>query len=113
MTGAALGAVLDRLRAPVLPPKLQAAKVRYRFTLDRGRSLDVLLERGRLSLADPQEPADCVVECTSEELEALLSGRHNLLTAFMRGDVRLLGTFVAAKSLYSYLRYAHLEELKE
>jgi putative sterol carrier protein len=113
MAGAALGAVLDRLRTPVLPPKLEAARVRYRFTLDGGRSLDVVLQGGRLSLADPQEPADCVVECTSEELEALLSGRHNLLTAFMRGDVRVLGTFGAAKSLHTYLRYAHLEEAKE
>lgn len=112
MTGTALGEVLDRLQAPVLPPKVQAARVRYRFTLDRGRAIDVLLEQGRLSLAGSEAPPDCAVECTSEELEALLSGRHNLLTAFMRGDVRILGTFGAAKSLYTYLRYAHLEEAK-
>jgi putative sterol carrier protein len=112
MTGAALAAVLDRLRAEVLPPKLQSSKIRYRFRLDRGDSLDVVLDRGRLSVAESPEPPDCVVECTSEELEAVLSGRHNLLTTFMRGDARLLGTLAAAKSLYSYLRYAHVEESK-
>ena len=112
MTGAALAAVLERLRASVLPPKLQAAKLRYRFRLERGDSFDVVLNRGRLTVGESVEPPDCVVECSSEELQAVLTGRHNLLTTFMRGDARLLGTLAAAKSLYTYLRYAHLEEAK-
>ena len=112
MTGAALAAVLERLRAPVLPPKLQATKLRYRFKLERGETFDVVLDRGRLSADESAAPPDCVLECSSEELQSVLTGRHNLLTTFMRGDARLLGTLAAAKTLYTYLRYAHLEEAK-
>jgi len=113
MTGTALIALLDRLRAPVLPPKLQSARVRFRFRLDRNETLDAVLDRGRLTAAESAEPPDCVVEGTSDELHAVLSGRHRLLTAFMRGDVRILGTMAAANCLYGYLRYAQLEEAKE
>jgi hypothetical protein len=49
------------------------------------------------------------VECTSEELGAVLSGQHNLLTSVMRGDVRIQGALAAAKLLYTFLRCAHLE----
>ena len=110
MTREELKTLLDRLEAPVLPPKLQAAKVRYRFRLDRGESLDLVLERGRLRLVDGQEPPDCVLECTPDESVAVLTGRHNLLTAFMRGDLRLQGTLSAGKSLYTFLKYAQFEE---
>jgi putative sterol carrier protein len=112
MTGPAIDALVDRLQAPVLPPRLQAATLRYRFMLDRGETRDLLLERGRLRVAEPSDPPDCVLECTSEELHALLTGRHNLLTAVMRGDVRVRGTLPVAKTLYTYLRYAQLEEAK-
>ena len=107
-----LKALVDRLQAPVLPPKLRAARLRYRFRLDGGQTLNGMLDRGRLSLEDFSEPPDCVVECASEELGAVFSGRHNLLTAFMRGDARLLGSLGSAKSLYTFLRYAQLEEAK-
>lgn len=112
MTGPALDALVDRLQAPVLPPRLQTATVRYRFLLDRGATRDLVLERGRLRVAESPDPPDCVLECTSEEMHALLTGRHNLLTAVMRGDVRVLGTLAGAKTLYTFLRYAQLEEAK-
>ena len=112
MTGPAIDALVDRLQAPVLPPRLQAATFRYRFLLDRGGTRDLTLERGRLRALESPDPPDCVLECTPEELQAVLTGRHNLLTAVMRGDVRVRGTLAAAKAIYTYLRYAQLEEAK-
>jgi hypothetical protein len=44
--------------------------------------------------------------------EDVLSEQHNLLTSFMRGDLRIQGMLAAAKLLDTFLRYAHLEEAK-
>jgi putative sterol carrier protein len=110
MTPDTLSSLLARLQAPILPPTLQAATVRYRFTLDGSEQWDLLLHQGRLSLDQTEGRPECLVECTSEELGAVLSGQHNLLTSVMRGDVRIQGALAAAKLLYTFLRYAHLEE---
>ena len=112
MTHDTLSSLLARLQAPILPLTLHAATARYRFTLDGRAPWDLLLHQGRLSLDQSKGRPDCLVACTSEEFGALLSGEHNLLTAFMRGDVRIQGTVAAAKLLYTFLRYAHLEEAK-
>ena len=105
-----LSSLLERLQAPILPPKLKAATVRYRFTLDRSEQWDILLHQGGLSLDQTGGSPDCLVECTSDEFGAVLSGQHNLLTAFMRGDLRIQGPLAAAKLLYTFVRYAHPEE---
>jgi putative sterol carrier protein len=112
MTHDTLNSLLERLQAPILPPKLKAATVRYRFTLDSSEQWDILLHQGRLALDQTEGCPDCLVECTSDEFGAVLSGQHNLLTAFMRGDVRIQGALAAAKLLYTFVRYAHLDEAK-
>jgi putative sterol carrier protein len=110
MTHDTLSSLLERLQAPILPPMLKAAKVSYRFTLDSGEQWDILLHLGRLSLNQTEGCPDCLVDCSSDEFGAILSGQHNLLTSFMRGDVRIRGALAATKLLYTFLRYAHLEE---
>ena len=110
MTHDTLSSLLERLQAPILPPTLQAATVRYRFTLGSSEAWDILLHQGRLALDQTTGRPDCLVECTAEEFGAVLSGQHNLLTSFMRGDLRIQGPLAAAKLLYTFLRYAHLEE---
>jgi SCP-2 sterol transfer family len=112
MTPDTLSSLLERLQVPILPPKLQAATVRYRFTLDCSEQWNLLLHQGRLLLDQSAGRPDCQVECTADELYAVLSGRHNLLTSFMRGDVRIQVPLAAAKLLYTFVRYAHLEEAK-
>jgi putative sterol carrier protein len=112
MTRDELGRLLERLQAPVLPPKLQSLSARYRFKLDGGETWDILLDHGHLSLVNPSGAAETLVECSEAECMAIFTGRHNLLTAFMRGDARIKGTISAAKNLYSFLQYAQLEEAK-
>jgi putative sterol carrier protein len=112
MTHDTLRSLLERLRAPILPPKLKEATVRYRFNLGGSEQWDILLDRGRLWLDQTGGPPDCLVECTSDEFAAVLSGQHNLLTSFMRGAFRIDGRLDAAKLLYTFLRYAELEEAK-
>ena len=107
-----LSSLLERLQVPILPPKLKAATVRYRVTLDSSEQWDIILHQGGLALDKTGGCPDCLVECTSDEFGAVLSGQHNLLTAFMRGDVRIQGALAAAKLLYTFVRYAHLDEAK-
>lgn len=84
--------------------------MRYRFTLGSSEAWDILLHQGCLALDQTTGRPDCLVECTAEEFGAVLSGQHNLLTSFMRGDLRIQGPLTVAKLLYTFLRYAHLEE---
>jgi putative sterol carrier protein len=112
MTYDTLSSLLERLQAPILPPKLKAATVRYRFKLGSSEQWDILLNQGHLSLDQTKGSPDCLVDCTADELCAVLSGQHNLLTSFMRGDLRIQGPLTAAKLLYTFLRFTHLEEAK-
>ena len=109
MADDSLRSLLERLQAPIVPPKLKAATVRYRFNIGSGEQWDIILNQGRLSVDVTNSPPDCLVDCTSDELGAVLCGQHDMLTALMRGDFRMQGTLAAAKFLYTFLRYAHLE----
>ena len=112
MTRDDVGRLLELIRTPIVPPKFQSLSTRYRFAQDDGESWDLLLNHGALTVEAPGGSPDCRLECSADECSAILSGRHNFLTAFMRGDVRLRGTIPAAKNLYTFLRYAQVQEAK-
>jgi putative sterol carrier protein len=112
MIQGSMSTLLERLSAPILPPKLKSASVRYRFRLDGKEQWDVVLDQGRLTLEEMKSQPDCLVECSPEEFTAIFSGRHNMLTVFMRGNIRFQGTIQAAKLLHTFIRYAQLEETK-
>ena len=106
MTSETLKSLLDHLKPPILPPKVAKAALQYRFELDNGEHWDLRLSEGRLTLADNLESVDCQVHCSEDEFADILSGRHNVLTSFMRGDLRIAKTLAAGKALYSFLRYS-------
>lgn len=90
-----------------LAPELRETVARYRVELDEGSSVDVLLDHGRLSVEKTSGDADCVLSCAGDLLGRLLHGEANLLTAFLRGDVRVRkGNLELAKRLYRYLHAA-------
>ena len=93
-----------------LPPELRELRGTYRFELDDGRSFMLRLDRGRLSVEEGSAEAECVLRCTMTSFMRALSGRLNLLTAFMRGDIQLQGDLELTKRLYRYLRIARTEE---
>lgn len=93
-----------------LPPELRDLKGTYRFEIDDGRLFMLRLDRGRLSLEEGSAQADVVLRCPMTGFIRALSGRLNLLTAFMRGDIHLQGDLELAKRLYRYLRIARTEE---
>ena len=103
---------LASLTPPILPPSLKSASLRYRFELEDGRTLDLLLQDGRISLAEREGAPDAVFRCAPDEWARYLSGRVNLLTAFMRGDLGIRGSLPAAKALYTFSRYVRVAEAK-
>lgn len=90
-----------------LSPELRGTVARYRIELDDGRSMDVVLDHGRLSIEEISGDADCLLGCAPDQLSGILTGETNLLTAFLRGDVRIRrGNLELAKRLYRFLRVA-------
>src|SRR6185503_18336203 len=85
--------------ADQLPPEIRDAAARYRIDLEDGRAFMLTLRQGRLSLEESGGEADCVFSCSMEAFHRVLSGELNLLTAFMRSEVRMSGDLVSAKRL--------------
>jgi len=112
MTADELRSLLDLLIAPLLPPSVKGASVRYRFELEDGARWDILLDCGRLQPADQGGNPDCVFQCDRETCVGILSGRKYLLTALVRGDLRLHGDVALVKLLHTFLRYARPMEAR-
>ena len=93
-----------------LPPELRDMRATYRFELEDGRTFMLRLDWGRLSVEEATGDADCIVRCPMAEFVAALSGKLNLLTAFMRGDIHMQGNLETAKRLYRYLRIARMKD---
>ena len=89
-----------------IPPEIRDMVTEYRVELTDGRVLMLRLDLGVLSLEERTAEADCSLRCSPEMLHRFLNGEANLLTALMRGDVRVAGNLEAAKRLYRYLRLA-------
>ena len=87
-----------------LPPDLREAVARYRINTDDGRSFLLTLDHGRLALEERAGTADCVLSCSMEAFHRLLSGESNLLTAFMRSELRMTGKLPEARLLYRFMR---------
>lgn len=95
---------LDRL-----PPEIREMSARFRFDLEEGRSFLITLDRGRIALEEGAAGAECRFRCSMEVFQRALSGEGNLLTALMRGNIRVYGDLELAKRLYRYLRLARTE----
>ena len=93
-----------------LPPELRETRAAYRFELEDGRSFMLRLDWGRLTVEEGVAEAECTLRCRMEDFIRALSGRLNLLTAFMRGDIHLQGDLELTKRLYRYLRIARMQE---
>jgi putative sterol carrier protein len=102
--------LLASLKPSLLPPALERATVRCRWELEGGARWDLLLDRGRLSLGEPEGSPDVVIRCDPGQMVRALDGRDNFLTAFARGDLQLQGDLAAAKLLYTFTRYARAAE---
>jgi len=76
---------------PQLVPSLEGICGRLRFDGPRG-SLTMIIDDGRVSLSPAHGIADCVLTAyEASDLEDIVSGKLNMVTAILRGRVRVIG----------------------
>jgi putative sterol carrier protein len=93
-----------------LNPEFRETTAITRFDLSDNRSFMLTLDHGSLDLREGRDAAPTVFACSPEDFRRALRGELNLLTAFMRGDVRISGDLGTAKTLYRYLRLVNARE---
>jgi putative sterol carrier protein len=68
----------------------------YRFDVDGEGSWLIKIDQGTISVSKGTGEADCVLSCSAEDFEPIITGRQNLLTAHMQGRLRIEGSPVMA-----------------
>jgi len=68
----------------------------YRFDVDGEGSWLITVDHGTMSISERGGEADCVLACTADDFEPIVTGRQNLLTAHMQGRLRIEGSPVMA-----------------
>lgn len=72
-------------------PSLDGIRGRLRFDGPRG-SLTMIIDDGRVSLSPAHGIADCVLTAyEAGDLEDIVTGKLNIVTAILRGRVRVVG----------------------
>ena len=72
-------------------PSLEGIRGRLRFDGPRG-SLTMIVDDGRVSLSPAHGIADCVLTAyEAGDLEEIVTGKLNMVTAILRGRVRVVG----------------------
>ena len=68
----------------------------YRFDVDDQGSWLIKIDHGTVSVSKRTGEADCVLSCSAEDFEPIITGRQNLLTAHMQGRLRIEGSPIMA-----------------
>lgn len=64
----------------------------YRFDIDEQGSWLIKIADGVPSVTKGGGSADCVLSCSAEDFDRIMTGRQNLLTAHMQGLLRIEGS---------------------
>jgi putative sterol carrier protein len=83
--------VLTGLAARAYKRSLSDVVGTYRFEIDGVGTWLIRVDGGVVTVREGTGPAEAVVGCTRDEALRLIRGEHRLLTAAMRGEVRLSG----------------------
>jgi putative sterol carrier protein len=95
--------VLERLKAQPFVPSLRGVKGTYRFDIEGVGSWRVTVDDGALWIREGAGEADCSIACAEQEFLHLMRGEMNLVTAFMRGEVRVGGDRRLLKAFHGML----------
>ena len=79
-------------------PAFENTVGRFRFDVDGQGSWLIRIDHGTISISKGkgEEEADCVLSCSAEDFEPIITGRQNLLTAHMQGRLKIEGSPVMA-----------------
>ena len=77
-------------------PALEHTVGTFRFDVDGQGSWLINVNHGTISVSKGTGEADCVLSCSTEDFEPIITGRQNLLTAHMQGRLKIEGSPVLA-----------------
>jgi putative sterol carrier protein len=68
----------------------------YRFDIEGQGSWLIRVSQGTISVSKGAGDADCVLSCSAEDFEPIITGVQNLLTAHMQGRLKIEGSPIMA-----------------
>ena len=88
--------IIDDVLHGGLNPTLQPTVGTFRFDVEGQGSWLIKVDRGAIVVFEGTGEADCVLSCSAEDFEPIITGRQNLLTAHMQGRLKIEGSPVMA-----------------
>ncbi|MEZ0228129.1 MAG: SCP2 sterol-binding domain-containing protein [Planctomycetota bacterium] len=95
--------IFDRLRAHPHAPLLRGVSGTYRFDVEGVGSWRVTVDDGALWIREGTGEADCSIGCPEHDFVRLMHGETNLVTALMRGELRVEGDRKLVKAFHGML----------
>jgi putative sterol carrier protein len=95
--------VFDRIAKIGVAPNLKGTTGVFRFDVDDVGSWRVSVDDGKVSVKKGGGDADAIIGLSAEDFMHLVRGEINLLTAYLRGDIRATGDIALAKKLHGVL----------
>ena len=77
-------------------PAFEKTIATFRFDVEGQGSWLIKVDRGAIVVFEGTGEADCVLSCSAEDFEPIITGRQNLLTAHMQGRLKIEGSPVMA-----------------
>lgn len=87
----------EKLAEQGYEPLLHAVSGTYRFEIEDKGSWSVIVDEGKLTVTRELPQADCVFLCDQELFITILQGKQNPTTAFMQGQVQVIGSLSLAQ----------------
>jgi putative sterol carrier protein len=77
-------------------PEFEGIVATFQFNVDGQGSWLIRIDHGTISISMGTGKADCVLSCSAEDFEPIITGRQNLLTAHMQGRLKIDGSPIMA-----------------
>jgi putative sterol carrier protein len=84
--------ILDDVLHAGFNPEFEKFTGTYRFDVEGEGSWLVKIDHGTISVTKGTAEAECVLSCSAEDFEPIITGRQNLLTAHMQGRLKIEGS---------------------
>jgi len=71
----------------------------YLFDIEDAGTWSVVVQDGKVTVAEGGESADCTIKTSTETFEKIISGEQNPTSAYMTGKLKVQGDIGAAMKL--------------
>jgi putative sterol carrier protein len=99
--------IIEKLKANPFSERLSRISGSYLFDVEEVGSWRIAVDHGKLTVEEGQNEADCIIHCNADYFTRLASGKQNLVTALMQGQVEVEGDLALAQKLSGILPSPH------